>query len=263
VTIRDAEYNLSGFLHVDDAFDLMQRLTDLAMKKLISEEDEFSVDVDLLLKSSKNIDQSLSVVHRDLKARALSSQFQTDFNLSREDKLDGKIECVMFTPYNRKWCRGTLYISANYVCFASVVPDLVRLTIPLRDVAIAHKRRKKNNNTSPNNNTTTTLIVDTKRKERFVFTQIADLDFVLRKISDLLWNVHQHREDARDTVVHLDKEEDEEEEEITDSDGEEEDKPPIKPPRRKKRTTDLTDFEEHKQIQETLSGMFEQQLFST
>ncbi|CAG0921266.1 unnamed protein product, partial [Notodromas monacha] len=101
ITTRDKEYNFSGFLRIKDVFSLMQRLADLAMKKLINEE-EFSVDLDLLLKSSKNIDQRLSVVHRDLNARVVSAEFQMEFNLGREEKLDGTISCALYTPYDRR-----------------------------------------------------------------------------------------------------------------------------------------------------------------
>lgn len=115
--------------------------------RLISEE-EFSVDLDLLLKSrcvptsqslssdlataigrvvtwifvsSKNVDHSLSVVHRDLNARVRSAEFQMEFNLPKEEKLDGTIACALYTPFNHRFNMGTLYISANFLCFSSKV----------------------------------------------------------------------------------------------------------------------------------------------
>ena len=48
------------------------------------------------------------------------------FSLPLEEKLDGDTECVMLTPYNKQNVWGRLYISQNYLCFASRVS-----TVPL------------------------------------------------------------------------------------------------------------------------------------
>ena len=65
----------------------------------------------------------------------------------------------------------------------------MRLIIPLREVALAQKRRhhRRKGGADLGSSGTSTMLVDTKDKSRFIFTRINDLDFVLRKISDLLW----------------------------------------------------------------------------
>lgn len=73
-------------------------------------------------------------------------------------------------------------------CFFQV-QNLVRLIVPLREVTLAQKRRhhRRKGGADLGSSGTSTMLVDTKDKNRFIFTRINDLDFVLRKISDLLW----------------------------------------------------------------------------
>jgi hypothetical protein len=37
------------------------------------------------------------------------------------------VECFLWTPFNKKYRFGTLYLSTNFACFLSHVPKLVRL----------------------------------------------------------------------------------------------------------------------------------------
>ena len=45
----------------------------------------------------------------------------------------------MWTPFNKKYRNGRLYISQNFVCFESHVPNLVSVVIPLRNVKFVEK----------------------------------------------------------------------------------------------------------------------------
>ena len=76
------------------------------------------------------------------------------FCLPVGEKLDGRVECFLFTPFNKKYrlvvtvvfnymlCMqlnhrlafrfGTLYLSCNFACFSSHVPGLVNLVLPLK-----------------------------------------------------------------------------------------------------------------------------------
>ena len=51
----------------------------------------------------------------------MNDHFRLAFNLPAAEKLDGDTDCVMFTPYNKQHVWGRLYLSQNYICFASRV----------------------------------------------------------------------------------------------------------------------------------------------
>ena len=43
------------------------------------------------------------------------------FRLPVGEKLDGNIPCTLWAPYNKSNIGGTMYLSRNYICFASRV----------------------------------------------------------------------------------------------------------------------------------------------
>ena len=85
------------------------------------DEESFCEDRDLLCKLSKNVPKKASVLKRDMDARAESDAFRSMFRLPVEEKLDGRTACAIWTPYNKRESRGTMYLSNNYVCFKSKV----------------------------------------------------------------------------------------------------------------------------------------------
>lgn len=89
--------------------------------RLIDQEG-FHEDTELLSKLSKNLPKNKSYLKRDLDCRAHSEAFRATFRLSADEKLDGTINCAMWTPFNKRHEKGTLYLSNNYVCFKSKVP---------------------------------------------------------------------------------------------------------------------------------------------
>ena len=95
-------------------------------------------------------------------------KYRNMFRLPNRDLLDGKVHCSLWTPYSKKYVRGKLCISTNYICFVSrvlrrlhsfalllfleVIVDfehtfmstlkvfkLVELIIPIRDIYIVEK----------------------------------------------------------------------------------------------------------------------------
>jgi hypothetical protein len=95
-----------------------------------------------------------------------------------------QVECYLWTPFNKKYRYGRLYISQNFACFQSHVPGLVALVIPLRDVAHVEKT-----DSHPNGNTVDDAIVVTmKSNATLIFAQLPDRDFVVEKLSELLLN---------------------------------------------------------------------------
>jgi hypothetical protein len=47
--------------------------------------------------------------------------YRSRFRLPLYERLDGEVACQLWTPYNRSNVSGKLYISLNFVCFASKV----------------------------------------------------------------------------------------------------------------------------------------------
>ena len=182
VTTRDHEIHFSMFLHKSETYDLIKQLANLAMRKLIND-DNYETDLDLLLKRSKNVPKKASYLKRDLDARKMSEEFRMIFQVPNSEKLDGQVECYLYTPFNKKYRYGCLYLSTNFVCFNSHVFNQVRLVIPLRDVALVEKT-----DANPNGYTVDQAISISLKSVRspFIFAQLPDRDFVVEKISDLL-----------------------------------------------------------------------------
>ncbi|KAK5644832.1 hypothetical protein RI129_006132 [Pyrocoelia pectoralis] len=185
VATREKEYHFTMFLKKNETFTLMEQLADLAAKSLIDDKRCFNEDRNLLNKLSKNVPKKASFLKRDLDARTHSEAYRLLFRLPVTEKLDGSIDCTLMTPYNKKHVNGRLFLSQNYICFESRVKSLVSLVIPLRDIKVVENIE---NNVS-NSVLDKAIIVTTKNevdKTNFLFAQVSDRDFLVRKISELL-----------------------------------------------------------------------------
>jgi len=175
-----------------ECYDLIRQLANLGMRKLISE-DSYHQDIDLLLKRSKNVPKKSSFLKRDLDARKDSEAYRVRFCLPVGEKLDGRVECFLFTPFNKKYRFGTLYLSCNFACFSSHVPGLVNLVLPLKDVNCIEKSAINANNGGKDE-----AIVFTMRRggKTYVFGQVSDRDFVVEKLCELLSRLSGAGEDS-------------------------------------------------------------------
>lgn len=72
---------------------------------------------------------------RDLDARAKNECYRATFRLPRDERLDGHTGCTLWTPFNKLHIPGQMFISSNYICFASKEEDACHLIIPLREVS--------------------------------------------------------------------------------------------------------------------------------
>ncbi|KAH0953971.1 hypothetical protein HN011_005478 [Eciton burchellii] len=180
VTRDNKEHYFSMFLHKSDTYSLMEQLTNIAMKRLIDEKSGFNEDRDLLNKLSKNVPKKPSFLKRDLDARAHSEAYRLQFRLPGNEKLDGCIGATLWTPYNKKYVWGKIYLSQNYLCFESRVKRQASLVIPLREVTLVESAENQSNSGADKS-----ILVTTMRSS-FLFAQIHDRDFVVQKISELL-----------------------------------------------------------------------------
>ncbi|XP_003698790.1 TBC1 domain family member 9 [Apis florea] len=181
VTRENKEHYFSMFLHKSETYSLMEQLTNIAMKRLIDEKSGFNEDRELLSKLSKNVPKKPSFLKRDLDARAHSEAYRLQFRLPGIEKLDGSIDATLWTPYNKRYVWGKIFLSQNYLCFESRVRGLVSLVIPLREVRLIEPAENQSSSTGIDKS----ILVTTARSS-FLFAQIHDRDFVVQKISELL-----------------------------------------------------------------------------
>ena len=88
---------------------------------LLSKSEGFSEESDLPNVSKKTAPKKVSQLKRDLDAKARSETFRNRFRLPGVERLDGDTDCSLWTPYNKHYVSGSIYISSNYICFASKV----------------------------------------------------------------------------------------------------------------------------------------------
>ncbi|XP_052799590.1 TBC1 domain family member 9-like isoform X2 [Mya arenaria] len=181
VSTRDGEYVFSMFLRVGETYRLMEQLTNMAMRQLMLE-GGFQEDKTILDRTKKRTSKKMSMIKRDLDARSRSDAFRLMFSLPMFEKLDGDTECVMFTPFNKQYVWGRLYISQNYICFGSRVTGLVTMIIPLRDVNSVEKIDSSPAGSLQSN----AMVVTTRGKMNVMFSQLGQRDIILEKISDCL-----------------------------------------------------------------------------
>ncbi|KAM9850393.1 TBC1 domain family member 9B isoform 2-T2 [Aulostomus maculatus] len=176
VSTRHTDHFFSMFLNINDTFKLMEQLANIAMRQLLDNE-AFAADR-LLPKPCKTL-KNVSVLKRDLDARAKNERYRTMFRLTQDERLDGHTDCTLWTPFAKMHVVGQLFISNNYICFNSKEEDLCQLIIPLREVSIVEKADSSSVLPCP-------VSISTKNKMNFLFANLKDRDFLVQRISDFL-----------------------------------------------------------------------------
>uniref|UniRef100_A0AAY4CBQ1 TBC1 domain family member 9B n=1 Tax=Denticeps clupeoides TaxID=299321 RepID=A0AAY4CBQ1_9TELE len=164
VSTRDTQHFFSMFLNINDTFKLMEQLANLAMRQLLDNEG-FAADHFL--------------PKPDFDARAKNERYRARFRLTHEERLDGHTDCTLWAPFAKMHVIGQMFVSNNYICFASREEDLCQLIIPLREVSIVEKADCSSVLPSP-------LSISTKNKMNFLFANLKDRDFLVQRISDFL-----------------------------------------------------------------------------
>uniref|UniRef100_A0A673JLE6 TBC1 domain family member 9B-like n=1 Tax=Sinocyclocheilus rhinocerous TaxID=307959 RepID=A0A673JLE6_9TELE len=169
VSTRDTEHFFSMFLNINETFKLMEQLANIAMRQLLDNE-SFAADRSLPkpCKTLKNV----SALKRDLDARAKNERYRALFRLTQDERLDGHTDCTLWTPFAKMHVVGQMFVSNNYICFASREEDLCQLIIPLREVTIVEKADSSSVLPSP-------LSISTKNKMTFLFANLKDRDFLV------------------------------------------------------------------------------------
>uniref|UniRef100_A0AAQ4QZL4 TBC1 domain family member 9B n=1 Tax=Gasterosteus aculeatus aculeatus TaxID=481459 RepID=A0AAQ4QZL4_GASAC len=176
VSTRHTEHFFSMFLNINDTFKLMEQLANIAMRQLLDNE-AFAADL-TLPKPCKTL-KNVSILKRDLDARAKNERYRTMFRLTQDERLDGHTDCTLWTPFAKMHVVGQLFISNNYICFNSREEGLCQLIIPLREVSIAEKADSSSVLPCP-------VSISTKNKMNFLFANLKDRDFLVQRISDFL-----------------------------------------------------------------------------
>ncbi|XP_063148290.1 TBC1 domain family member 9B [Candoia aspera] len=176
VSTRDSELYFSMFLNISETFKLMEQLANIAMRQLFDNK-SFTEDM-LLPKPSKPL-KNISALKRDLDARAKNEWYRATFRLPKDERLDGHTDCTLWTPFNKIHILGQMFVSNNYICFASKAEEACHLIIPLREVTIVEKADSSSILPSP-------LSISTRSKMTFLFANLKDRDFLVQRISDFL-----------------------------------------------------------------------------
>ncbi|XP_075398216.1 TBC1 domain family member 9B [Tenrec ecaudatus] len=176
VDTRDQELFFSMFLNIAETFKLMEQLANLAMRQLL---DSAGFLEDKALPRPSRPHRNISALKRDLDARAKNECYRATFRLPRDERLDGHTGCTLWTPFSKLHVPGQMFISNNYICFASKEEDACHLIIPLREVTIVEKADSSSVLPSP-------LSISTKSKMTFLFANLKDREFLLQRISDFL-----------------------------------------------------------------------------
>ncbi|KAM4826775.1 TBC1 domain family member 9B isoform 2-T2 [Thomomys bottae] len=176
VDTRDRALFFSMFLSIGETFKLMEQLANLAMRQLLDSEGFLE---DKALPRPIRPHRNISALKRDLDARAKNECYRATFRLPQDERLDGHTGCTLWTPFNKLHIPGRMFISNNYICFASKEEDVCHLIIPLREVTIVEKADSSSVLPSP-------LSISTKSKMTFLFANLKDRDFLVQRISDFL-----------------------------------------------------------------------------
>ncbi|XP_055971644.1 TBC1 domain family member 9B [Sorex fumeus] len=176
VTTRDQDLFFSMFLNVGETFKLMEQLANLAVRQLL---DSSGLPEQKALPRPARPHRHVSALKRDLDARAKNECYRATFRLPLDERLDGHTSCTLWAPFSKLHVPGVLFISGNYICFASKEEDACHLIIPLREVTIVEKADCSSVLPRP-------LSISTRGKMTFLFANLRDRDFLVQRISDFL-----------------------------------------------------------------------------
>ncbi|GMT23893.1 hypothetical protein PFISCL1PPCAC_15190 [Pristionchus fissidentatus] len=177
VVTREKSLVFSMFFNFDEAHDYIKQLVMYAMKQLMEDDGTFNEDEALrqkiLLESGRRREEKehISYLKRDLDARNRSEQYRGRFCLPLTERLDGDTPCKLFTPYDKKYVNGSLFLSTNFVCFASKVDRLVQVVIPVAEIVSVDEFQGRDG-----------IVVCIKSGSAITFNGLPDRDRVLSKI---------------------------------------------------------------------------------
>ncbi|GMS95568.1 hypothetical protein PENTCL1PPCAC_17743 [Pristionchus entomophagus] len=177
VVTREKSYVFSMFFNFDEAHDYMKQLVTYAMRQLMEDDGTFNEDEALrqkiLLEDGRRREEKdhISYLKRDLDAKNRSEQYRGRFCLSSRERLDGDTPCRLFTPYDKRYVLGSLYLSHNFVCFASKVDRLVGMVIPVAEIVSVDEHQGRQG-----------IAICIKSGSAIIFSGLPDRDRVLSKI---------------------------------------------------------------------------------
>ncbi|MEE6478561.1 hypothetical protein FKM82_011876 [Ascaphus truei] len=171
------------FLNISETFKLMEQLANIAMRQLL--DNEGYLEDKNLPKPTRPL-KNISALKRDLDARAKNEHYRATFRLPRDEWLDGHTHCTLWTPFSKMHIPGQMFVSNNYICFASKEEEACLLIIPLREVTIVEKADSSSVLPSP-------LSISTKGKMTFLFANLKDRNVLVQRISDFLQKTSSQR----------------------------------------------------------------------
>lgn len=180
VTTRNGSYHFYMFVNLEETSKLIEQLTNFAMQCLLSKSDEFKMD-NLPALDKKSNKKIVSQLKRDLDAKTKSELYRNQFRLPGRELLNGTVQGTLWAPYCKRYIKGTIFISANYICFSSKIVRQVELIIPIRDIYVVEKPRQQQKVSSNEHNMDTALVITTKTKENFLFADLFERDKILEK----------------------------------------------------------------------------------
>ncbi|CAF0721766.1 unnamed protein product [Adineta ricciae] len=178
-------HDFSMFRNIEETYQMMEQLANFAAKKLLSEKGAFREEEFFPVVTKKTAPKVISQLKRDLDAKTRSELYRCRFRLPSNERLDGEVTCQLWTPYNQSHVSGKLYISTNFVCFASRVYHQVNLIIPFRDINLVEK--KSDQAIKSEIDMDSAIFIAMKQEGgKFVFSQFDDREFVFNKLSQML-----------------------------------------------------------------------------
>ncbi|UJR27471.1 hypothetical protein I4U23_008757 [Adineta vaga] len=190
IRTRLYEHEFGMFKKIDEVYQITVQIADFAAKKLLSQKGAFQEENFFPAVTKKTAPKVMSQLKRDFDAKSRSEAYRYRFRLPLDERLDGEIVCHLWATYSRSSVPGKLYISSNFVCFASKNYHQVNLIIPFRDISTIDKRLddgKQSDLDIP-----AALLIHMKNQsEPFTFSHFDDREFIRCKLADFLFQVKE------------------------------------------------------------------------